>query len=70
MSIKFNPQITRREATVLKKDASVVANRVTAAKADGVVTRAEAKGIHDAQAKLGKDSFVLTHNNARMPKLR
>ena len=69
MSIKLNPQITRREAQVLKKDAGVLQAQVKAATADGKVTRAEAKAIGAAQAKLNRDTFTLSHNNQRMPKL-
>ncbi len=68
--MKINPQITRREAKVLKHDVAVLKNTAKAATADGKVTKAEAKAIGAAQAKLNRDTFVATHNDARMPKLR
>ncbi len=68
--MKINPQITPREAKVLRQDAGALKRTVDAAKADGTVTDAEKKAIGAAQVKLNRDSFTLSHNDQRMPKLR
>lgn len=63
-------ELTRPEAAELRGDQAGLQGARAAARADGQVTGAEARQLHEQQRELRRDMFASTHNSDRWPKLR